>query len=87
MTWQLMRSAHFQVPLLRSAESENLEVGPRDVCFIDYTLQVMLVRHRCKSCWDGRRECGVAHHSLTPPFYDLGKVSALQFPHLKWGIC
>lgn len=42
MTWQLMRSAHFHVPLLRSAESENLEVGPRDVCFTDYTLQVML---------------------------------------------
>ena len=36
MTWQLMRSVHSQVPLLRSADSENLEVGPRDVCFIDY---------------------------------------------------
>lgn len=39
-----MRSAHSRVPLLRPAELENLEVGPRDVCFIDYTLQVMLVQ-------------------------------------------
>ena len=24
-------------------------------------------------------------HSLPPPFCDRGKVSVLQFPHLKWG--